>query len=717
MPLTLFKVGGAGGLTRAELENFPKIVKGVVHSGELFTDTLDGRVYTGGKGRQWRQPNVLRPNGKYKVQVMVDELCSMTADSYAAITTEPRPLLKVGEAEFCPRLGALWDASASASAAIKKAARTVSVAPVDDAKIARVKSVLDCLHPDDSDDESAHHLRLQVLQAVHYELGRDEGLPLAQEWAEASNSKDFKAGEWRSMFLASSAKGGAVVGLGTLIKRAKVAGWVDPDPSQNPLIDPRQNPDARPKLTELGMAEFIAAKYSDRVMYAEDAEAWLAWDGKQWHFEKDGASINPLLKVEGRGLVRHITADMDEAGVKALTSFVARMEKASTVQAVKTLMKAEQVLRIGSGLLDAHPYLLNVDNGVLDLKTGRLLEHDPELLLTQRAYVSFDAGAECPRWERFVSEIACGDAELVRYLQCMAGYCLSGDISRHESFFMHGAGGNGKSVFVGMLRRLLGSYAATLPIDALMVRHKTGQASPDLAQLRGVRLAVTSEIARGQQLNSGVFKDLVSGDAMSVRQLYQSATMLRPVCKVVMPGNFLPTISENDHGTWRRVRVVPFSATFTGAGCDLHLEKKLASEMSGILNWCLDGFRAVQRGEMRLPAAVEKKTSDYRASLDTVQRFVEECMVQDEPGRKDGGRVKAADLYLIFKDWCVRNGYPCSSGRVFGEDMTDKVAKSRGRGGMAYLGWRVWSDVVPDSVRERWSEQEAVLTSAMAEYD
>ncbi|CAM4229023.1 hypothetical protein BOTU111921_18135 [Bordetella tumbae] len=717
VPLAFCVESGYANLRDDERRMLPSIVEKFAES--LYVDGLDMRVYSARKGRMWRCVNVRRPDtGTFKVQISRDEIMAMTPESYRALVASPRDTWAPERfTEDEPPLGELWDAAGSKAMARDTVSATAT--PVTGEKVARVKSLLKVLHPDDeADGVSKHSLRLQVLQAVYFELGRDDGLALVREWAKQSGSKEFfKKREWQSMFDACSAKTGKVVALGTLVMRAREKGWVDPYPELNPLADLKQNPDARPKLTELGMAEFIAAKYSHQIRFVEDAGCWIVWDGKQWNFESDGASINPLLKVEGRGLVRHITADMDEDRVKAITSFVARMEKASTVRAVKELMRAELALRVGSGLLDAQPYLLNVDNGVLDLKSGQLFAHDPELLLTQRAYVAFDAGAQCPRWEQFVNEIACGDAELVRYLQCVAGYCLSGDISRHESYFMHGAGGNGKSVFVGTLRKLLGSYAATLPVDALMVKHKPGQATPDLAQLRGVRMAVTSEIARGQQLNSGVFKDIVSGDAMSVRLLNQNPVMLRPVCKVVMPGNFLPTISENDHGTWRRVRAVPFSATFTGLGRDMHLEEKLAREMAGILNWCLGGFQMVQRREMRLPASVEKKTSDYRASLDTVQRFVDECMVEDEPGRQNGGKIEAAVLFQVFRAWCIRNGLPCPSGRVFGEDMVDKVPKVRSGGRVSYRGWRIWDDVVPDSVRESWTEKDAAAAMAIAEDD
>lgn len=710
MPLALFKSGGVADLTRAVIENLPRIMKAVVSDAALFVDTLDQRVYTGGKGRQWRQPNVQRPNGKYKVACSVDELRTMTPDMYDTLTASPRDLIMPVAAEYCPALGDLWarkSAEVLASQAINKARKRAVVDPGDPKEMRRVETALGKLDADD------YQTWYQSGMAIQADLG-EAGFDLWDSWS--STGAKYKRDECRKLWDESFIDlGGQGVRLGTVFMWAKAAGWIDPHPECNPLTDPKQNPDARPKLTELGMAEFIAAKYSSMLRYVEDAGCWIVWDGKQWNFEPDGASINPLLKTESRGLLRHITPDTGEDAAKALMAFATRMEKASTVRAVKELMRAESDVRVGSGLLDSHPYLLNVDNGVLDLKTGRLLAHDPELLLTQRAHVSFDAGAQCPRWLQFVDEIACGDRELVRYLQCMAGYCLSGDISRHASFFMHGAGGNGKSVLMGTLRRLMGSYAATLPIDALMVRHRPGQASPDLAQLRGVRLAITSEIARGQQLNSGVFKDLVSGDAMSVRFLNQNPTMLRPVCKIVMPGNFLPTISENDQGTWRRVQVVPFVATFTGSGRDFRLEEKLVVEMGGILNWCLEGFQAAQRDEMRLPTAVEKKTAEYRASLDTVQRFVDECMIQDDIGREDGGRVRASDLYLIFQDWCRRNGYACPNGRVFGEDMADKVPKVRSGGLVSYRGWRVWSETVPDVVNARWSDRDRDLATETAE--
>src|SRR2546425_1193726 len=108
---------------------------------------------------------------------------------------------------------------------------------------------------------------------------------------------------------------------------------------------------------------------------------------------------------------------------------------------------------------DRDPWLLNVQTGTVDLRSGELHPHRREDLLTKLAPVVHDPVARCPRWERFLLEIMDGDETLVRYLQRVVGYTLSGDIRHHAFFLLYGTGANGKSTFLETLRALLGDYA------------------------------------------------------------------------------------------------------------------------------------------------------------------------------------------------------------------------------------------------------------------
>src|SRR5690606_8207541 len=141
---------------------------------------------------------------------------------------------------------------------------------------------------------------------------------------------------------------------------------------------------------------------------------------------------------------------------------------------------------------DADPWLLNVNNGTLDLRTGELRDHRREDLITKIVPVDYKPDAECPRWESFIHEIMDGDEELIRYLQKAVGYSLTGDISEQAFFFLHGAGSNGKSVFLSTIKTLMGDYGQQAPSSLLLL--KKGEGVPnDVARLKGARFVSTTE--------------------------------------------------------------------------------------------------------------------------------------------------------------------------------------------------------------------------------
>lgn len=733
VPLAAFVDDWWETLTVQELRDFPAICKGVAEA--LCVDGLDMRVYSARRGRQFRQPNVLRACGTFKVALTLDEFWSITPERYAEYVSAPRPAVLTVPTEGIFKLSEIWDASA------EKVRNTVQskviVMPVTEEKIARLASILQCLHPDDNEDgQSRHESRRQVISASRLELGYDVALPLIREWVARSASKDFKGAEWRQMFNASRATSGNVTTVATLIARARRKGWEDKWPHLNPKHDATVNEEATPThLTEKGTVEFIARKYADRIRYVEDIGTWIHWTGKEWAFDGDGSCIHQIIGVEARRLygqtlkakgeeLQALPADADREMSKGAESkyavalkFYRDMESRNRIKGLKDLLPHEPMLRVGSAMLDRHSHLLNLDNGVLDLLTGELRPHDPALLLTQRAFVEYQPGATCPRWRQFVEEISCCDTDLASYLQCVIGYALSGDISRHEAYFLHGDGSNGKSVLVNTLRSLMGGYCKSLGVDAIMVRRDKAGPTPDLLAVRGARLVITSEMSAGRQLNEGVFKDLVSGDTITVRNLYSRHVIeMQFCCKVFMPTNTLPTIAGQDYGVWRRIRAIPFNRTFEGADKDPGLEAKLKTELSGILSWALEGYQRYRAQGFDAPGVVEAKTTEYREDLDVVKHFVADALVQDDQGRQDEGEIPAAVLSQVYEHYCKTLNHPSMGGVRFGREVKKYLTESkRFKSGSRYTGWRVHPDWLPSKLRDETPASRLTLLMDVAE--
>jgi putative DNA primase/helicase len=302
---------------------------------------------------------------------------------------------------------------------------------------------------------------------------------------------------------------------------------------------------------------------------------------------------------------------------------------------------------VASSALDADSYLLNVRNGYLNLKTRELFAHDPERLMTNLAPVEFDPEATAPQWARFINRIFQGDQELIAYVQRAVGYSLTGDVSEQGAFIGVGSGSNGKTTFVNVIRKLLGDYSMRTPADTLIARQR-GDSSHDIARLKGARLVAVSETLAGVRLDEARLKEITGKETIVSREHFKSNDEYEPQFKIWLMTNSLPVIRETNDGIWRRLRIIPFHAKFEGAERDLHLEEKLLAELSGILNWALEGLAQWRKRGLDEPKSVRAMLAGYRKSMDVIGSFLDECVISSP-----AARVSIQDLYRIYERWCA----------------------------------------------------------------
>jgi len=722
IPLELIKENGAAGLKLFELQELPIIFREFAES--VFVDSLDLSVYSKRRGRQWRQENIQRPNGAYKVPLSYSEVRRMTPELYSELVSAPRDIPnEVKVLQVSTELLNLWTNACDKVGTGQKriADKRAKATPLTPAHTDRLESLLEVIGPDDG----SYQDWFKGVAAIHeYYAGSEDGYKVAREWSQ--RGPKFKDGAsfeatWDALFADYSSN----VTIATLIQqtRENKIEWFDPHPELNPTHDPVVNEEATPlKLTEAAFAEFLARKYASIIKYVEDLGKWIVWkDGaREWEFDTEGAYIRNLVVTEARKQLvlassqqaAAIAEDQSGDAVKsenqkflAASRFYLGLESAKGIRAVASLMPDQSHLRVGHLLLDSDIYLLNVNNGTIDLRTGNLLPHDPNNLITQRAYVDYLPNATCPRWEKFIDDVTVGRKDLATYIQRILGYSLTGDVSRHEAYFMHGGGGNGKSVLSNIIKKVLGTYCKTLKADALMVRRDPSAPTPDLSVLVGARAVFTSELERGRQLGEGIFKDVVSGDIVPLRGLYaKNVVNFVPCCKIFLPLNDLPIVSGMDRGIWRRIWAIPFDATFEGKSRDLELPHKLEAELPGILAWLVRGCLDVRRNDIVVPLCVIEKTREYRNELDILQQFVDDvliCCINEDTGDCGDAKIPASLLNQVFGHYCVTMNRPRVSGRLFSQDIKKHLTHhSRGSGGIVYKGWRISKDWVPERMRE-----------------
>ncbi len=400
-------------------------------------------------------------------------------------------------------------------------------------------------------------------------------------------------------------------------------------------------------FTDLGNAERFATQHGEELRYCYPWGKWLAWDGRRWKADNTG-EVKRRAKRTVRSIYGEAAGIEDDAKRRDVVTHARKSEAGARI--AEMIQLAASDLPILPEDLDRDPFLLNCINGTLNLKTGELHPHQRENLLTKLTPVEYDSAATCPQWNDFLHEIMGGNLELIGFLQRAIGYVLTGDTREQVLFMLHGAGANGKSTLLDIVLALVGDYGLQTDTETLMSRKKGGPTN-DIARLRGARFVSTVETEEGRRLAEVLVKQLTGGDTVTARFLHQEFFEFKPECKLFLATNHKPTIRGTDNAIWRRIRLVPFEVTIPSAKQDRRLSAKLRAELPGILAWAVRGCLEWQVNGLGTPAEVTRATESYRAEMDVIQAFIDDCCIEAQ-----NAKAIAKDLYNAYKAWCEANG-------------------------------------------------------------
>jgi len=449
-------------------------------------------------------------------------------------------------------------------------------------------------------------------------------------------------------------------------------------------------PPEPPSCTDTANAERFARQHRDWMRYCYPWRKWLAWDGRRWAEDETGEA-----QRKAKETVRSIAAealDVDDLHRPLLLSWAVKSEEARRRDNMLRLAQSEFGIPVRPIELDADPWLLNVENGTLDLRSGQIHEHRRGEMITKLAPLRYDPHARCPEWLRFLDRVMGGDALLIDFLRRVAGYMLTGDVSAEVAFFLVGAGANGKSTFLRTLQDMLGDYARSVPAE-MLVEDKSNGATPERMILRGTRLAVCQETAEGKALNAATLKQITSRDKIAARALYQDACEFEPSHKLLVGTNHKPKVRSADEGTWRRILLVPFTVTIPEAERDPHLLEKLRTEAGGILSWAAAGCRewvAAGGGHvgLKVPQTVLAATKQYRESEDALGPFVaDRCLLGPNE------RVGKPTLLSAYRRWCEETGETALSSRTFNTRISELPGLRSGKS----MNTRIWYGICCDT--------------------
>ncbi len=444
-----------------------------------------------------------------------------------------------------------------------------------------------------------------------------------------------------------------------------------PEPASqgNPL---ESAPSSTQHLTDAGNAELFGFLHRGSVKYHWQRGCWLYYDGKRWSMEKGESAASRLAIETARYRLNMAAAIEKQSYRKRIIKHAFKSESNAAVKACLSLARAMPGIESHQEEFDKDDYLLNVENGTIDLHTGELRPHNPSDFITQLAPVRYpqtDDEAQCPLWMNCLQTWHRGDQQTIDYLQRLAGMCLTGDISSRKFPIFHGGGKNGKSVFlVDVLMTMMGDYACKAPRTLLKQTQYDGHPT-DVAGLANKRLVVASETEVNMKLDVALVKEMTGDTVLRARFMRGDFFDFLPTHKTVLMTQNLPVIEEKADAIWDRVHKVAWPVRIPPNMQDTRLDKKLKDQWPGILKWAVEGCLKWQKDGDLLPTdSIRMQTEQYRSEQDPLRQFIEnECVTGEHLS------VSVTDMLGVFQSWARNELGDSTLGSISARDFSRLV--------------------------------------------
>ena len=415
------------------------------------------------------------------------------------------------------------------------------------------------------------------------------------------------------------------------------------------------------QLTDYGNAQRLVALHGENTRFDYERKVWFVWNGKFWQ-ENAEAKVWQFAKVTAKAMYKEASQISDDSRRQTLAKHAIKSESANSLRAMVKLAETEPEIQVEVSEFDAHPHLLNVANGIIDLRNGALLPHTRDRMLTNYVPIEYNPNAACPIYDKFLSRIFAGNRNLISYIDRAIGYTLTGETGEQCLFTCYGKGANGKSTLLNVIENLLGDAATSVRTEALMSHKFTANSghNEDVANLRGKRFVSAVETESGHQLAESLIKQLTGGDTVKASRKHEHQIQFKARFKLWLAANHKPQIKGTDEGIWRRIHLIPFEETIPENERDKDLDKKLQSELQGILARTVCGaITWYAQGLGKVPE-IENATSAYRNEQDTVAIFLAE-----NAEKSAGFGVFPSILYDCYKQWCIDSGDAKLNNREF----------------------------------------------------
>lgn len=424
---------------------------------------------------------------------------------------------------------------------------------------------------------------------------------------------------------------------------------------------------------DIGSSNLFHTIYCDVLRYVPERKAFMRYNGKVWERDLDDLQAHEYAKdfaVSMLNYCNNLTNENKDEISKYYAKYLNRPSRKKLIEDTKGINP------LSIDVFDKQPYLFNCQNCTVNLVMGEMHLHTPDDYLSKMSNVWYDPDARSEDWEKFIADIMENDTELIEYIQKCLGYSISASTSQECFITAYGkTTRNGKGTLDGTIQHMMGDYArAADPATFESKKYKNSSGGEDVARLAGARYVSVYEPAEGMTLDSSLIKAMSGNDKITARFLYENSFEFISSFKIWFFTNHLPNITDESVFKSGRVLMVPFNRHFNEQEQDRGLKARLQKQdnISGIFNWCVEGFQAMAaEGKLKIPEKVKKDIDKYRRSNDRIGEFLNECFCSHVDG--EAHREKLSIVYKVYCRWCQVNNYKMLNKKNFKEKLGERV--------------------------------------------
>jgi len=427
--------------------------------------------------------------------------------------------------------------------------------------------------------------------------------------------------------------------------------------TQQAFYDPNHNASVG-DLSHSDLADELGRRwFYENARFISKQSRWLLWDETRWQSESKLhhlSIIGSYLRDRSNELSDWMEEEptLDEKTIRSVKAEIKVLKSAPMRVNIESIIRTDPRCTSLTTDFDAAPRVLGTPTGTVDLVTGVITPPRRTNYMTKQTAVSVVDG-EPTQWLVFLNTIFSWDSSMVRFIQTLCGYMLTGLTVEEKLFFFYGTGANGKSKLLETVFYILGDYAKRAPASMLL-EQRNNEHPTAMAGLQGARGVFASEVPSGKSWNEQVIKDSTGGDTITARLMRQDFFEFTPQFKLIVAGNHQPRLRNVDESVVRRMVMVPFEVTIEESKRDTHLGEKLKSEAGQILGWMIEGSVRYFNEGLIIPPRVVAASSAYIKNEDVIGEYIEEHLINTDC-EKD--KVAFSSIFDNYKTWIMKQGY------------------------------------------------------------